>query len=148
MYSTDFFHTDIAKMVVATGIALPILRLLYWLWFETIDTFHSMDDVGYSHVKGNSKVSKQAIINRMRRNRKTGNMPPPFPNGWYVILEGRSASEVYLFCFRHLYTTYIFPPNYHLCTFICSFLLVGSSTFMPLESILQSSEAKNLVRRL
>jgi hypothetical protein len=120
MYSAAaaYDYVDIAMTVVATAIALPILRFLYWLCFEPVDMFRSMDDVGYSNIKGNSSISKRALINRMRRNRKTGRIPPPFPNGWYVLQEGRSVSgrcEVQIYFHKlsseHLFNVVFYVQN-------------------------------------
>merc|ERR1712117_309666 len=73
--------------LIAAAIALPIIRWLYWFLCEPLDMFRSFEEVGYSNVKGQRMRSKKDIINRMRKNRNLGRMPPPFPNGWYVLVE-------------------------------------------------------------
>lgn len=55
-----------------------------------------MDEVSYDFAMGNRKPSakgaKRDAINRMRKLRKIGinELPPPYPNGWYSILESSS----------------------------------------------------------
>ena len=34
-------------------------------------------------------VSKQEVINEVRRRKKMGDMPPPYPNGWFALLRSR-----------------------------------------------------------
>ena len=51
------------------------------------------DDVGFAHVSGTGKRKKEAI-NRLRKSRKQGKIPYPFPNGWYALAESREVSYV------------------------------------------------------
>lgn len=46
-----------------------------------------MEDVGFYQ-------GKKSAINRARRTRKLGSkIPPPFPNGWYVLAESREVKS-------------------------------------------------------
>ena len=80
--------------LIAAAIALPIIRWLYWFLCEPLDMFRSFEEVGYSNVKGQRMRSKKDIINRMRKNRNLGRMPPPFPNGWYVLVESAQVRRI------------------------------------------------------
>ena len=46
--------------------------------------------MGFRHL-GSGKL-RAATINRSRRLKKVGRAPPPFPNGWFVLLESRDLS--------------------------------------------------------
>lgn len=49
-----------------------------------------LTDIGYNHIRGvqSSKSSQATEIARIRRTRNPGNkLPPPFPNGWYMVIE-------------------------------------------------------------
>ena len=83
-----------AATLIAAAIALPIIRFIYWFLCEPLDMFRSFEEVGYSNVKGQRMRTKKDLINRMRRNRHLGRMPPPFPNGWYVLVESAQVSTV------------------------------------------------------
>ena len=82
-----------AATLIVAAIALPIIRYVYWFLCEPLDMFRSFEEVGYSNVKGQRQRTKKDLINRMRRNRGLGRMPPPFPNGWYVIIESAHVSK-------------------------------------------------------
>ncbi len=34
-------------------------------------------------------MSKQEIVNGVRRRRKWGDIPPPYPNGWFALLRSK-----------------------------------------------------------
>ena len=79
--------------LIATAIALPISYFVYWFLCVPLDMYRSFEEVGYSNVKGQRMRTKKDLINRMRRNRHLGRMPPPFPNGWYVLAESAQVSK-------------------------------------------------------
>ena len=84
--------------LTAVAIALPVMRFIYWILFEPLDMFRSFEEVGHSNIEGKRQRTKKDLINRLRRNRKLGGIPPPFPNGWYVLVEsyhvsGRNGSD-------------------------------------------------------
>ena len=47
------------------------------------------DNVGFAHLSGTAK--KREIINRLRKTRFQGKIPPAFPNGWYALAESREV---------------------------------------------------------
>lgn len=50
------------------------------------------DNLGFSHLKQNGKLRRDAI-NRLRKTRKIGKIPPAFPNGWYAVAESRQVQS-------------------------------------------------------
>jgi hypothetical protein len=50
----------------------------------------TLDEVGFAHLNLAPKLKKQRI-NQLKRAKKLGNPPPPFPNGWYVLAESRQV---------------------------------------------------------
>lgn len=55
-------------------------------FFPTIKDF---TDLGFDDVKTNYKNAhtRKSIITGLRRRRKIGDMPPVYPNGWFIIME-------------------------------------------------------------
>lgn len=47
------------------------------------------DNVGFGHLSETAK--KREIINRLRKTRFQGKIPPAFPNGWYALAESREV---------------------------------------------------------
>ncbi|XP_075147149.1 cholesterol 7-desaturase nvd isoform X2 [Haematobia irritans] len=75
-------------LVLLTG-----LIVLYWLFCVPCNWKKNLDDVGYdialqAATRVNS-LKKRDAINRIRKLRQVGinELPPPYPNGWYCILE-------------------------------------------------------------
>jgi hypothetical protein len=83
--------------------AIPLLLVsvfaysMWYLWMTPMNRVRTLDDnVGYAHVEKWSSTSKRkAAINRLRKTRKAGQIPPPFPNSWHVIAESRDVSSKY-----------------------------------------------------
>ena len=60
-----------------------------YLWILPMNRVRTLDDdVGFAHITGKQK---KGIINRLRKTRKTGKIPPPYPNGWYALAESREV---------------------------------------------------------
>ncbi|KAM7359864.1 cholesterol 7-desaturase nvd isoform 2-T3 [Cochliomyia hominivorax] len=79
-----------------------IISIIYWIFYVPCNWTKSIDDVGYNVIlskqtKSNA-VRKKDAINRIRKLRKIGvkELPPPYPNGWYSIMESSDlkAGEV------------------------------------------------------
>lgn len=73
----------------AAGLALaalcaPVAAWLYQLLFRPLELLRSPDEVGYIAEDGRSKAQ---AANEARRRRKTGELPPVYPNGWYRVLD-------------------------------------------------------------
>ena len=50
--------------------------------------------VGFNHVSSSSSHRRRLWSNRLRRLRSTGAAPPPYPDGWYALLESRCVRDL------------------------------------------------------
>lgn len=73
-----------AAACILTGALLLAAGWLYRLLFAPLELLRSPDDVGYVAEDGRSRAR---AANEVRRRRKTGELPPVYPNGWYRILD-------------------------------------------------------------
>lgn len=87
----------VAPSVVVHTIALILIVWLCWKFYYTPFVWkRDLTDIGYNHVMDNERMrrndKKRAhTINRIRRLRSVGQrIPPPYPNGWYSILESEA----------------------------------------------------------
>ena len=80
------------ECVISGIISAITVYVIIYLWILPMDRIRTLeDDVGFAHVSGSGKRKKEAI-NRLRKSRKTGKIPYPFPNGWYALAESREVS--------------------------------------------------------
>lgn len=79
-------HGATARAVVCiiAGASLLATGWLYRLLFCPLELLRAPDDVGYIAENGRSKAQ---AANEVRRRRKTGELPPVYPNGWYRVLD-------------------------------------------------------------
>ena len=71
-------------------IILLILYGLVWIWILPMNRVRTLsDNVGFAHVNGGA--NKRNIINRLRKTRFQGKIPPAFPNGWYALAESKEV---------------------------------------------------------
>ncbi|XP_050084957.1 cholesterol 7-desaturase nvd [Anopheles aquasalis] len=81
-----------------TGVTSALLLLVlgyafYRLYYQAFVWKRDLTDIGYNHVldaAGNGRNDRRRVdcVNRARRLRKIGDrMPPPYPNGWFAVLE-------------------------------------------------------------
>lgn len=79
-----------------------------------------LDDVADSHIKNTEKnmrsKNKHIAINRLRKNRTVGSkdLPPPYPNGWYGILESsklKTGESLYISCLGQHFAVYRTKSN-------------------------------------
>merc|ERR1719483_330185 len=82
----EFPEVSFHNLIVGSLI-LIFVYFSYWLWICPMDRIRGVEDVGYRHL-GSGRLKAEAI-NRARRLKELGNMPPPFPNGWFVLIESR-----------------------------------------------------------
>lgn len=73
-----------AAGLVLAALCAPLAARLYRLLFRPLELLRSPDDVGYIAEDGRSKAQ---AANEVRRRRKTGELPPIYPNGWYRVLD-------------------------------------------------------------
>ncbi|XP_065354900.1 cholesterol 7-desaturase nvd [Calliphora vicina] len=75
------------------------IATLYWLFYMPCNWKKNIDEVGYNIILRDKKhlnaVSKKDAINRIRKLRKIGvkELPPPYPNGWYSIMESSDLRQ-------------------------------------------------------
>jgi len=74
-----------------------------------------LDDVSNSQIRNGERNlrsnNKQIAMSRLRKNRAVGSkdLPPPYPNGWYGILESsklKSAEALYISCLGQHFVIY------------------------------------------
>lgn len=73
-----------AVVCLIGGVSLLALDWLYRLLFCPLELLRGTDDVGYIAEDGRSRAQ---AANEVRRRRKTGELPPVYPNGWYRVLD-------------------------------------------------------------
>ena len=75
-------------------LAMPVLGYVAYrvckLLFSPFEIISEQADVGYI-TEG--KMSKKETANYMRRIRKTGDIPPVYPNGWFRVLDSSELKE-------------------------------------------------------
>lgn len=71
------------RAVVCLVAVLLFTSWLYRLLFRPLELFRALEDVGYIAEDGRSRARH---ANEVRRRRKTGELPPVYPNGWYRVL--------------------------------------------------------------
>lgn len=81
---TGFGAPARAAVCVFAGASLLAIGWMYRLLFCPLELLRTPDDVGYIAEKGRSRAQ---AANEVRRRRKTGELPPVYPNGWYRVLD-------------------------------------------------------------
>lgn len=69
---------------IVAGLSLLTMGWLHRLLFCPLELLRGPDDVGYIAEDGRSRAQ---AANEVRRRRKTGELPPVYPNGWYRVLD-------------------------------------------------------------
>lgn len=62
---------------------LYLVKTVHGFLFRRTQIFRYLGDVGYHVPKG---MSKQDLVNEVRRRRKVGELPPVYPNGWFGLM--------------------------------------------------------------
>ena len=60
-----------------------LAKNVYSFFFRHTEICRFLGDVGYDMPK---QMSKQEIVNEVRRRRKVGELPPVYPNGWFGLM--------------------------------------------------------------
>lgn len=94
----DWFPVELLWSVcVEWAISFLVTVLCLWLvyWLQTpYDYLKDLTDIGYWHIRGlrPGNVSKALEVERRRKTRSAGDrLPPPFPNGWYMVAESKEV---------------------------------------------------------
>lgn len=75
---------DPGPLGVLAGLSLLAVRWLYRLLLCPLELLRAPDDVGYIAGDGRSRAR---AANEARRRRRTGDLPPVYPNGWFRALD-------------------------------------------------------------
>ncbi|XP_035779182.1 cholesterol 7-desaturase-like [Anopheles albimanus] len=79
--------------VTGALLLLALSYTLYRFYYQAIVWKRDLTDIGYNHVLdaagiGRNDRRRVDCVNRARRLRKIGDrIPPPYPNGWFAVLE-------------------------------------------------------------
>lgn len=67
-------------------------------YFYVSFCWQGITEVGWGYLGGDESTTLTERIREVQRLRKTGNLPPVYPNGWFAIIESRqvAVAQVYL----------------------------------------------------
>lgn len=84
--ASPFYALLLAFLVLAAGV---VLYVLHWAFIRPLNWVQQLEQVGYAQdpIRTREKVS---LDTKLRR--KKGKIPPPFPNGWYRLLDSRDLA--------------------------------------------------------
>lgn len=82
----DNYWAAVTDCLTAISLA-AVIYALYNLCFVPMNRIRKLDDVGYRHL------GRNVTIQGARRRKQLGNPPPPFPNGWFVLVESRDLKK-------------------------------------------------------
>lgn len=77
---TDFSSVYIYAVYL---VIVYVLYKLYRIFFVPLNRIRYLGDIGYAS-EGNIKDT----VNRVRKQRIVGDIPPVYPNGWFGLMEG------------------------------------------------------------
>lgn len=91
----DFVPVDGAALsrpalCVLSALLLFALVWLYRLFCVPMELLRGADDAGYITQTGRTRAQ---VANEVRRRRKTGDLPPVYPNGWYRVLDSHMLAR-------------------------------------------------------
>ncbi|XP_060808381.1 cholesterol 7-desaturase nvd [Amyelois transitella] len=87
----NFIFDNLAFILLSVILVLVVYVVCKSFWCP-IDYRKELIDVGFEHIPpGPDKAAK---INRARNARKLGSkIPPPFPNGWFALVESKDLKD-------------------------------------------------------
>ncbi|ESN96223.1 hypothetical protein HELRODRAFT_107375 [Helobdella robusta] len=78
---------------LAIYFSIKAIRFLKSFFFDPINRVRLLGDVGYVEELGSGNLDgcqkKAALVAAVMKRRKTGDVPPVYPNGWFSLLESR-----------------------------------------------------------
>lgn len=121
VFTICFWYLLIGQRYVHTHTFLHNIILYPFIFcVELVNFKKPLDDIHDIEVR-NSELNirskdKRIAINRLRKNRIPGtqDLPPPYPNGWYGVLESTSlkaGESVYLSCLGQHFVVYRTESN-------------------------------------
>ncbi|CAG4969373.1 unnamed protein product [Colias eurytheme] len=79
-----------SSVILLSVILVAILYGIYRAYWNPGVVIRELTDIGFSHIPYIKGVDRDLHITRAQANRPLGyKIPPPYPNGWYAIIEGR-----------------------------------------------------------
>lgn len=79
-----------ASTYLGLGVGSVVLYYLYQLLCVPMNRVRMLGDLGYIPE---GTLTQKDMANLVRKRRKVGNIPPPFPNGWFSVLESRDLKR-------------------------------------------------------
>ncbi|XP_045783261.1 cholesterol 7-desaturase nvd [Maniola jurtina] len=76
------------KVILLSAVLILFLFILYKSYWSPVLYKKELSDIGYSHLP---KKDRDLHIIRTQNNRKFGSkLPPPYPNGWFSLVESQN----------------------------------------------------------
>ncbi|EFX88304.1 hypothetical protein DAPPUDRAFT_311567 [Daphnia pulex] len=81
--------TTLFIQVCYTVAALVLVWLLHYVFIQPLNRIRDLCDTGYQDQARWDRYgrTKRQLANEARRNKKVGDVPPVFPNGWFALCE-------------------------------------------------------------
>lgn len=89
----DLQKSEPADLLFYGSVFVVISMAIYWtldFFFSHLSREMNLEDVGYINHDNKHPL---AHSNDMKKKRTKGNLPPPFPNGWYCVAWSREIEE-------------------------------------------------------
>ena len=81
--------TDLIILLLQGALIALLISAVVYLSFIPMNRIRTQDHLlGFAHVKLSGQRRKE-YVNRLRKLRYTGKIPPAYPNGWYAVAESR-----------------------------------------------------------
>ena len=85
-YLVQLATSSYAILLIAVFAAVKLFRLL----FIPVNVVRRLGDVGYVNIRGESKKSAARIY---QKNRRLGDLPPVYPNGWFHLCFSKDVAR-------------------------------------------------------
>lgn len=79
---TDLTVGAAARVAVEVVLSMALLVVGYKLFFRHLDRSRKLEDCGYIVPRG---YTSKEVSEMVRRRRRRGDLPPPYPNGWFYM---------------------------------------------------------------
>jgi cholesterol 7-dehydrogenase len=89
----DLQKCDPSDLLFWGSVFIAFSVLMYWVldfFFAYLIRERHLEEIGYLNHDGKNPL---AHSNDMKKRRDRGNLPPPFPNGWYCLAWSREIEE-------------------------------------------------------
>ncbi|KAG4068976.1 hypothetical protein HA402_005637 [Bradysia odoriphaga] len=76
-------------IVIYSVVAVALITIWYFLFVRPFDWNRDFSDLGFDDVKAKypNVRTQKLVIESLRRRKRVEDMPPVYPNGWFIILE-------------------------------------------------------------